>query len=108
MTTHDPTSLHDAVRLAVLDGIKSPEVQAALAAASKVALRDELLKLGIDTNKPAQFYSDLNALRNWVSMWRTARGAIIKTAAGTLVAGLLALIWLGTQDWILKLVKVRT
>lgn len=107
----DQQSLHDAMRLAVLDALRSEEVRLVLTAvsttAAKTALRDELLKVGIDTEKPAQLHSDLTALRSWVSMWKSARGAIVKSVAGSLALGLIALVVLGAQDWILKLVKLK-
>jgi hypothetical protein len=106
-----PEHLHSAVKLAVLDALRSPDVQLALAAvsrdAAKAALRDQLLQFGIDTDKPQQTHEDLAALARWVDMWANVKSTLLKSVVGAVVAGFIALIVIGTQDWIWQVVKSK-
>lgn len=94
-------AFHDAVRLAVIDGFSSAEVQLIIThnatAAANTAIRDTMLKMGMDPDKPGEMAADMIHLREWRTTMTLLKRHGFKTVLASALAGVIALLSLGVH-----------
>lgn len=68
-------------------------VDTAAKQAAREAVRETLITLGIDADKPFEFQRDMQHLRGWRNATDTVKGQGIKTTVVIIVTGILGAIW---------------
>ena len=65
--------------------------------AAKEAVEATFTKLGFDIHEPTAMQADMLFIRNWRMAQRQVRKVSIGTAAGIVVTGVCAMIWMGIK-----------
>lgn len=63
----------------------------------KETVHETLLVLGVDTSDPLAMQADFRALREWREAMANVKRKSIGVIVSTLVAGLLAAVWIGVK-----------